>query len=126
MNKTLFAVLLALILSAGAFAAAADLSGAWTITMRSPMGERSNDMKIVQEGEKLTVTIQSPRGEQTYAGTGKGAAVTWSGKRQRPDGVEVSVTYTGKLEGEMLKGTVQMGDRGSFDWSAVRVKPAAK
>jgi hypothetical protein len=63
------------------------------------MGERSKDMKIVREGEKLTVTVQSPRGEQAYAGTFKDGTLTWSGKRQTPDGREFTVVYTGKPEG---------------------------
>jgi hypothetical protein len=126
MKKVFFTLLLALILANGAFAVAPDFSGSWTITRQSPMGEHSDAMTIVQKGENLTVTIQSPRGPQTYAGICKDAAVSWSGKRRRPDGVETTVTYTGKLESETLKGTVQLGDRGTFAWSAVRVKPAAK
>jgi hypothetical protein len=125
MKKLFFTLMLTLILASGAFAVAPDFTGAWTITRQSPMGEHSDAMTIVQKGESLTVTIQSPRGDQIYTGSCKDAAVSWSGKRRRPDGVETTVTYSGKLEGETLKGTVQLGDRGTFGWSAVRVKPAA-
>ena len=36
--------------------------------------------------------------------------------------IEIVVTYKGKVENDLLKGTMQMGERGSFAWSAVRVK----
>ena len=122
MKKTLFVFLLALLVFGGTFAATPPIGGKWRLTMQSPMGERCDDMTVAQEGEKLTVTIQSPRGEQTYQGTIKESAVTWSGKRLGPNGMEFVVVYAGKLDKDALKGTVQMGDRGTFEWSAARAK----
>ncbi len=115
-------LLIAFVLLAATLSAATALTGNWKITMQSPMGERTSDMTIVQDGEKLDVVIISPRCEQKYQGSIQGADVTWSGKRQTPNGMEIVVTYTGKVENDILKGTVQMGERGSFAWSAVRVK----
>jgi len=111
-----------LMLIAFVLLAATALAGKWQITMQSPMGERTNEMTIVQDGEKLEVIILSPRGEQKYLGTIKGTDVTWSGKRQNQMGMEILVTFKGKIENDLLKGTVQMGDRGTFEWSAVRPK----
>jgi hypothetical protein len=122
MKKFLFGILIVAMLYGSIFAASTSVSGNWKITMQSPRGEHTNDMKIVQEGEKLQVTIQSPRGEQSYAGTCKEAEITWSGTRQTPDGREMTLTFQGKVEGDTMKGTAQMGDRGSFPWNAVRVK----
>jgi hypothetical protein len=115
-------MLIAFVLLASTLSAATALAGKWQITMQSPMGERTNEMTIVQDGEKLEVIILSPRGEQKYLGTIKGTDVTWSGKRQNQMGMEILVTFKGKIENDLLKGTVQMGDRGAFDWSAVRPK----
>ena len=111
-----------LMLIAFVLLAATALAGKWQITMQSPMGERTDEMTIVQDGEKLEVIILSPRGEQKYLGTIKGTDVTWSGKRQNQMGMEILVTFKGKIENDLLKGTVQMGDRGTFEWSAVRPK----
>lgn len=115
-------ILIAFVLLAATMSAATALAGKWQITMQSPMGERTNEMTIVQDGEKLEVIILSPRGEQKYIGTIKGTDVTWSGKRQNQMGMEILVTFKGKIENNLLNGTVQMGDRGTFDWSAVRPK----
>ncbi|MBN2399949.1 MAG: hypothetical protein JXI33_06370 [Candidatus Aminicenantes bacterium] len=104
------------------YAAATSIAGNWKITLQSPRGERTHDMKVVQDNDKLQVTMQSPRGEQVYQGTIQGADITWSGTRQTPDGREFTVTYSGKVEGDTMKGTVQMGDRGSFDWSVARAQ----
>ena len=103
-------------------AAVTSVAGDWKITMQSPRGEHTNDMKIVQDNEKLQVTILSPRGEQSFQGTVKGADISWSGTRQTPDGREFTVTYSGQVQGDTMKGIVQMGDRGSFSWSAARAK----
>jgi len=115
-------MLIAVVLLASTLSAATALAGKWQITMQSPMGERTNEMTIVQDGEKLEVIILSPRGEQKYTGTIKGPDVIWSGKRQNQMGMEILVTFKGKFENDLLKGTVEMGDRGTFEWSAVRAK----
>jgi uncharacterized protein (DUF58 family) len=115
-------LLIAFVLLAAALAAATALAGNWKITMQGPRGERTSDMTIVQDGEKLEVTILAPRGEQKFQGSIQGADIAWTGKRQTPNGMEIVVTYKGKVENDLLKGTVQMGERGSFTWSAVRVK----
>jgi len=122
MKKGLIGFVLVMVSVLFVFAAVSTVAGNWTITMQSPRGERTNDMKITQDGEKIQVTITSQRGDQTYDGTIKGTDITWSGTRQTPDGNEFTVTYKGKVEGDTMKGTMEMGDRGSFDWSAQKAK----
>ncbi len=119
--KRILLALLVLVFTLGVFAAA-DLNGKWRITTQSPMGERSSDMSIVQESEKIEVTISSQRGDQVFQGSVKGDEVSWSGTRRTPNGDEFTVTYRGRIEGNAMKGTVEMGGRGSFDWKAERVE----
>ena len=123
MKKGLIGCLFAAMALSLVFAAETNVAGDWKITMKSPRGEHINDMKIVQDGEKLQVFIQSTRhGEQSFQGTINGVNVIWSSTRKNPNGSEATTTYKGKVDGETMKGTVEMSDRDSFEWNATRVK----
>jgi hypothetical protein len=77
--------------------------------------------KFVQEGEKLTVTMTGPRGdESTGEGTVKGNEIEWTITRSTPRG-EMTITYKGTIEDEnTMSGQAQMGDFGAMDWKAKR------
>jgi hypothetical protein len=73
-----------------------------------------------QDGEKITVTMESRRGDEVTAeGTIKGNAIEWTVSRETPRG-EMTMTYKGTVDGDTMSGTVEMGDFGSADWSAKR------
>lgn len=118
--KKLFSIT-SLIALAGllAYAATANVAGAWDITINSPRGERTNPMTIVQDGEKITVTMTSPRGDSTGQGTVKDNAIEWSITRSTPRG-DMTITYKGTVDGNSMSGTAEMGDFGSMDWKAVK------
>jgi hypothetical protein len=104
-----------------------NVTGTWKVTSQTPRGERVREMTLVQEGEKLTVTSKDREGNDVKSeGTLKGADITWTTKRQTPGG-EMIITYTGKVEGKTMKGTIAFGpdpDR-TGEWKAERVEPAA-
>jgi hypothetical protein len=117
-------ILIMAVAMTGLFAAAAqakvDVSGDWTFTMTTPRGERTSDVTFVQDGETLTVTMKSERGDSTGAGTVKGQDIEWTVTRQTPRG-EMTVTYKGKIADEnTMSGEAQMGDFGAMAWKAVR------
>ena len=101
-------------------AAATDVSGSWTMTATTPRGERTSTLVFVQEGEKLTVTSKSERGESTGAGTITGDAIEWSITRETPMGA-MTVTYKGTVAGDTMAGEAMMRDQ-PMPWKAVRVK----
>jgi hypothetical protein len=107
-------------LAAVPLAAAADLSGTWTMTATTPRGERTSTLTFVQEGEKLTVTSKSERGESTGAGTIKGDAIEWSITRETPMG-PMTVTYKGTVAGDTMSGEAMMRDQ-PMPWKAVRAQ----
>jgi len=121
MKKTTIGIVLAMTVIGAALAAETAIAGDWNLTIEFPEGKRVVEMAIVQDNQKLTVTLNTPRGKQVFNGTIQGSDVTWSGKRQTPEGNEITVTYTGRVENDSLKGTVLMGERGLFGWSAARV-----
>ena len=97
-----------------------NVTGDWELTVETPRGEMTSDVKFVQEGENLTVTMTGPRGDEiTGQGTVKDNEIEWSISRSTPRG-EMTSTYKGKVEGDTMTGEVQMGRFGSGEWSAVR------
>jgi hypothetical protein len=103
MSKTKSLVLAALLILAPLTLCLAqetvNVSGEWDFTMTTPRGEMTSTAKFVQDGEKLTVTMVSQRGES--AGT-------------------FTITYKGKVEGNTMTGEAQMGDFGSAEWKATK------
>jgi hypothetical protein len=103
-----------------AAAQAADISGEWELTIKTPRGDMVMTAKFTQDGEKLTVTMVGPRGgESKGEGTIQGNAVQWSVKRTGPDGNEFTVTYKGTVDGTAMSGTAE-NPRGTVDWKATK------
>ncbi|MDI6845734.1 MAG: hypothetical protein QME28_06315 [Candidatus Saccharicenans sp.] len=120
--KKLFVFLLILATSGLlAVMAQVNVTGEWTFTITTPRGERTSDIKFVQEGEKLTVTMQGMRGgEITAEGTVRGNQIEWSVTRETPQGT-FTMTYRGKIEdANTITGEVEMGNFGTATWKAVR------
>lgn len=99
--------------------ATVNVSGEWDFTMTTPRGEMKATAKFVQEGEKITVTVISRRGESTGKGTIKGAEIEWTITRKTQRG-EMTIDYKGKVEGNTMKGEAQMGDAGTSEWKATK------
>lgn len=98
-----------------------DVTGDWEMTMESRRGEMTRKISFVQEGEKLTVTMEGFRGEDvTGEGTIKGNELEWTITRNTPRG-DFSMTYTGQVDGDTITGEVQRGQRGSSEWTATRL-----
>jgi hypothetical protein len=104
-------------------AQAVNVSGEWEMKVTTPRGERISPLKFEQNGENLIVTTTNRAGEEiTGEGTLKGSDIQWSIVRSTPRG-DFTVTYTGKVEGDTMKGQAAMGDMGTMDWTAARKKP---
>jgi hypothetical protein len=119
MKKSLALGLVVLgLMSFTALAFAADVSGTWEMTTQSPRGERNSEITIVQDGNKITVTMPGMRGGDPLAaeGTIDGDHIQWSVTRETPRGT-FTVTYAGTVEGDTMKGTVDRGGRTS-EWTA--------
>ncbi|MBN1272735.1 MAG: hypothetical protein JXB26_10750 [Candidatus Aminicenantes bacterium] len=98
-----------------------NVTGDWELTIQTPRGERTQQAHFEQDGENLTVTMEGRQGQIEAKGTVKGNKIEWSVTRETPRG-EFTMTYTGTVEGDTMSGEVQMGDFGSGEWSAKRVK----
>jgi hypothetical protein len=98
----------------------ANVAGDWEMTSEGRQGPRTSNFHIDQDGEKITVTMPGMRGggEIKAEGTIKGNDIEWKVTRPGRGGEEFTIIYKGKVEGNTMTGTVQMGDFGSREWTA--------
>jgi hypothetical protein len=117
-KATLVALALLAVLSVAAWAV--DVSGTWALSRPGRDGAMTSvDITIVQEGNKLKVTMPpGPRGGDPVVaeGTIEGNAIAWKVVRQTPQG-EMIIEYKGTVEGDSMKGTMARGDQ-SIEWTA--------
>ncbi len=117
--KRLFSLALVVLLASAVVLAAANITGQWDMTRKTPRGDQTSTVTFTQDGEKLTVKMPGRNGEEiTGSGTVKGNDVEWTITRTTPQG-EFTMTYKGKVDGNKMSGTMQMGER-SMEWSAVK------
>ena len=124
-NARILAALAAIVMTTGAFAA--DIAGNWKWTSQGQNGTQENTAKFEMKEGKLTGTVTNPRGEAPIsAATLKDGALAFSVEREY-NGNKMVIKYTGKFEGDTIKGSIERpgrngGDATKVDWTATRVK----
>jgi hypothetical protein len=104
-------------------ASAADIDGKWKSEMQTPDGQtRTSTYTFKADGDKLTGTVSGRMGETPISeGAIKGDEVSFVVVRNF-GGEERKMKYKGKVSGDELKMTMEMGDMGSREVVAKRVK----
>jgi hypothetical protein len=124
-NMLIVAVCAVGMLSAGqAKAPASDAAGRWDTTFYSDEGPRAATMLLKKDGEKVTGTINSELGEAPIAGTQKGGDLALAISADFGSG-PITIAMTGRLEGDVMTGTADIGGQMQMDWGAKRAKDAA-
>jgi hypothetical protein len=103
-----------------------NATGTWKWTRKSPDGqEQEISATLKQDGEKLTGTVMSPLGEvEIKDGKVKNGQITFKISFER-EGNEITVNFSGKLEGDKIKGKVEIGggdQKRTMDWEPTRAK----
>jgi hypothetical protein len=122
MNKNIFllGIMILSLLTLGFSFQNADVSGDWEFSMQTGRGDFTQTIHFDQEGESITVTMPGRGGgEFTGEGTVKGNDIEWTIVRNTPRG-KFTLRYTGVVQGDSMSGTVEMGQRGSIEWTATR------
>jgi hypothetical protein len=101
----------------GAGTGSGNISGVWNATVETSQGSGNPEFTFKQEGEKITGTYKGTFGEAPLTGTLKGSDISFSIKVNF-QGQEFDVTYTGKVEGNNMKGTAKLGELGEATWTA--------
>lgn len=111
LRRMLLAASAAMMLSTSAFAADANVTGEWDMSVETQAGTGTPHFSLKQDGGKLTGTYKGMLGEAPVTGTVKGNDVTISFE-VNAQGTDLAVSYTGTVDGATMKGTVKLGDLG--------------
>ena len=99
----------------------AKIAGTWSITITFVAGTGHHTAIIEQSGEKLSGTYKGEFKEGTLRGTVKGNSIDFTGfLKHQATGLRFH--YTGTIDGDTMKGTVDMGEYWTATWTAKRKK----
>ena len=104
-----------------ALADEAKVAGNWTLSLETPQGAANPTLVLEQDGQKLKGTYTGRVGEAPVTGTIKESAIAFS-VRINAQGQEFELAFKGTVEGDTMKGTVELGPLGSANWSGTRKK----
>ena len=99
-------------------AATANVSGNWTVTTQGERGSGTHKMTIKQDGNKISGSLESDRGDEHLQGGFEGSDIQFTVSINTPRGA-MKLEYSGKVQGDSMKGTIQ-SPFGSGFWSAKR------
>ena len=121
--KLRWAVAVMILVAGWAFSAsAADISGQWTATFNTQVGEQHYTYTFKVDGEKLTGTAKSDTATtQIQNGTIKGDDVSFV-ENLDYQGQKLAITYTGKVSGDEIKFTRDVAGAAKEELVAKRVK----
>ena len=85
-----------------------NVTGKWVFDVQTSGGSGQPTVTFKQEGEKLTGHYSSQTlGEADFTGTVKGTAIQFTFNAEA-QGQQIDVAYTGSVDGNSMKGTVNM------------------
>ena len=101
---------------------AADITGTWTATFNTQVGEQRYTYTFKVDGEKLTGHAKSNLGEGDISdGVVKGDDVSFV-EHLNYQGQALAITYKGKINGDEIKFTRDVAGQGTEDLVAKRAK----
>ena len=123
-KRTLLIASITLLCLVSAFAA--DVSGKWTTTIKTAIGDMNYAFDFKVEGEKLTgKAVMSMGGESSDSalteGSVKGDEISFV-ETLKVQGQELRCEYKGKLSGNEIRGSRTVGSYGTEEFVASRAK----
>jgi hypothetical protein len=108
---TMTAALLLIAVAVGA-QAPPDVTGTWQLDVQTDAGTGTPVLTLKQDGEKLTGHYKSQIADTDITGTIKGSELTFAFDASI-QGETIRITYTGTVEKDAMKGSVQFGTLGT-------------
>jgi hypothetical protein len=128
MKRIVFSVLsvvgITVIFAAGV-SAQKTVAGEWDAEFNTPGGPQPLKLVLKVDGEKLSGTAKRSRGDVAITGTVKGDDITFAYTIEY-NGNAVTLTFTGKVKGDTMNGTVSFNESASDEWSAKRATEKPK
>jgi hypothetical protein len=107
-------------LSAQQAAPPIDVKGAWDMSLETPMGSMPITLSFTkQEADQITGVLSSPQGDLAITGKVTGADISFSGMFDA-NGQSIALSFTGKIDGDVMSGAADFGGMGQATWSAKR------
>ena len=95
------------------------VAGAWELTLETPQGANTVNLKLDLDGDKLSGELSSPLGTTPITGTTAGDDAKWTANIEI-QGMALALGFAAKLAGDTLNGTVKLGDFGDFPFTGKR------
>jgi L-seryl-tRNA(Ser) seleniumtransferase len=99
---------------------AADLTGRWDVRIEFAAGGADHVLHLKQQGNQLIGTHQGDFTARDCSGTISGGDVKVASSIGEVHGAALSYTFTGKLDGDKMSGTLNMGEYLDAKWTATR------
>jgi hypothetical protein len=122
---TIGLTLLGAVSMAAQTAPSASVAGDWEASMNTPGGPVPVTFVFKVNGEKLTGTAKRSRGDVALEGTIKGSDINFSYTVDY-NGNGIILSFSGKVKGDAMSGTVSFGGQADDSWSAKRVPAKPK
>jgi len=118
-----FACGLLLMLAGSALAAdePAKVAGTWEMSSEGPNGTMTQTLTIQQDGSTIKGTLSGRRGDAPFEGTVTGNKISFTVKRETPNGTFVT-EYTATVDGDSMTGKAHNERFGDRDFTAKRTK----
>jgi hypothetical protein len=122
-RRPLFSLIAAALIVTVQVAFAADISGKWTASFETQIGQQDYTYEFVVKDTTLTGKMKSNLGEgEVLDGKVEGDKVTFT-EILKFDGMEIRISYTGKvISGDEIKFTRQVADFATEELTAKRAK----
>jgi L-seryl-tRNA(Ser) seleniumtransferase len=101
-------------------APAADISGQWDVTIEYAASRASHALYIRQRGAEIDGAHRGPFVARDLTGTIAGDAVRIRSELREESGDALSYTFAGKVSGDQMSGTLDMGEYLKANWTAKR------
>ena len=96
-----------------------NVAGTWDASLTSPLGTRTVQLVLKQDGEKLSGVVKGPNAEIPVEGTASGKEIKLKYTVQY-QGNDMLITLNGALDGATIKGRADYGGMADGEFNAKR------
>ncbi len=97
-----------------------SIDGTWTMKLQTQMGENPATLKLSNSDGSLSGSVEAAgQGTADISGTLDGESVQFKGTLNSQMG-PIELDFSGTVDGDEMKGTVELGSFGSGSWTATK------